>query len=369
MLAGLGPDPGPSVLAAAGLVASHWPAPWGLGADPVLQLVVDEELTAAGFVLPDNPIGIGWAGPTLLAAGTPEQQARWLPGILSGADFWCQLFSEPDAGSDLAALTTKAVRDGEVYVLNGRKCWNTWAERASHGILLARTAPVGGGPRHRGISYFVCPMDLPGIEVRVLTEMTGGHHFTEVTFDEVQLPVDCRVGAEGEGWKLARVTLGNERVSLSTGGVVWGMGPTGDEFLDAVRHRAFDTPAHRAPTDDPVTRQRIARVATEVHIQRLLGWRILTTAIHDGGGEPGPEASVKKALGDEHGQHVMGLAKDLGGAAGMLGEQTEAAKDDDVWHWGYLFAPALTIGGGTSEVQRNIVAERILGLPREMPMD
>jgi alkylation response protein AidB-like acyl-CoA dehydrogenase len=292
--------------------------------------------------MPDNPIGRGWAAPTLRAGGTPEQQARWLPGIEDGSTFWCQLFSEPDAGSDLASLKTSAVRDGDVYVVNGQKIWSTWAYKADWAILLARTDPAAA--KHKGISYFVLDMTLPGVEVRPLREMTGQAHFSEVFLTDVRVPVDCRVGAEGDGWRLAGVTLASERESLSEGGLLWGMGPTTEEFFDLVREDGGIT--------DPVLRQRGARVETRALLQRLLQAR-----------DANP--SIVKTLADEHGQSVLALAKDLRGARGMLGEQTHDAEERDVWHWGYLFSRALTIGGGTSEVQRSIIGERLLGLPRE----
>jgi alkylation response protein AidB-like acyl-CoA dehydrogenase len=288
---------------------------------------------------PDNPIGVGWAAPTLLAGGTPEQQQRWLPGIHDGSTFWCQLFSEPDAGSDLASLTTRAVRDGDVYVVNGQKIWSTWAYKSDWAILLARTNP--DLPRHKGISYFVLDMTLPGVEVRPLREMTGQAHFSEVFLTDVRVPVDCRIGEEGDGWRLAGVTLANERESLSEGGLLWGMGPTTSEFFDLVRAEGG--------IDDPQHRQRAARIHTE---------RLVNDLLTD-------EPSIRKTLADEHGQHVLALAKDRRGAHGMLGEQTHDAEERDVWHWGYLFSRALTIGGGTSEVQRNIIGEKLLGLPKE----
>ena len=294
-------------------------------------------LAAAGTV--DNQIGIGWAAPTILAAGTPEQQERWLPGIVDGSEFWSQLFSEPDAGSDLASLTTRAERDGDVYIVNGQKIWSTWAYRADWGILLARTDPTA--PKHKGISYFALDMHLPGVEVRPIVEMTGGRHFSEVFLTDVRVPVDCRIGPENGGWALANVTLANEREALSEGGVLWGMGPTTAEFFAHVHELGG--------IDDQALRQRAAAVHTEAFVQDLMAGTV--------------EPSIRKTLSDEHGQHVMALAKDLRGAAGMLGEPD--AEETDVWHWGYLFSRALTIGGGTSEVQRNIIGERLLGLPKE----
>ncbi|HLK44340.1 MAG TPA: acyl-CoA dehydrogenase family protein, partial [Acidimicrobiales bacterium] len=218
------PRPTGAELAARGLVVPHWPEPWGLDADPATQLAIDEELRAARVSRPLNPIGIGWAGPTLLAGGTTEQQARWLPGILSGEAFWCQLFSEPDAGSDLASLRTRAVRDGDEWVVTGQKIWTSYAHVATFGILLARTDP--DAEPHRGISYFVCPMHADGVTTRPIVDMTGDHAFNEVFLDGVRLPADHLVGDVHDGWRLAKVTLSNERVSLSGEGALWGRGPT-----------------------------------------------------------------------------------------------------------------------------------------------
>jgi alkylation response protein AidB-like acyl-CoA dehydrogenase len=337
------PDPTGPALAGAGLVAPHWPAPWGLDADPTEQLMIAEELHRAAVGLPSNPIGIGWAGPTIVAGGTPEQQQRWLPGILDGSMFFCQLFSEPGAGSDLAGLTTRAERDGDTYVVTGQKIWSTWADHADWGILLARTDPTVA--KQKGITYFVVDMRSAGIEVRPIRDMTGLHHFNEVFLTDVSIPADQRIGAEGDGWRLAKVTLANERVSLSEGGVLWGMGPTSTAFM-----------AGLPPIHDPVIRQRAAAVYTATLVQQRLRDRIL--AARQRGEDAGGDASIKKTLADVHGQHVMALAKDIRGTAGML-----AAPDDE--EWGYLFSRALTIGGGTSEVQRNIIGERLLGLPRD----
>ncbi len=349
-------------LAEAGYVAPHWPPPWGLGADAETQLVIDDEVRRAGLHRPVNTIGIGWAGPTILHAGTPEQQARYLPPLLAGEEVWCQLFSEPGAGSDLASLTTRAVRDGDEWVVSGQKVWTSFAHVASLGILLARTDP-DAAPQ-RGISYFICPMDAPGVAVRPLVDMTGQHAFNEVFLDEVRLPAANLVGGVNEGWALAKVTLGNERVSLSGAGALWGMGPTADDLVGAVRRAGG--------VADPVLRDRLAAVWIEGEVLRILRLRTVAAAVS--GRPPGPEASVGKALADDHGRHVMDLGRDLAGAAGMLagsGPAPGTARDttggwpDVIWSFGFLFSTALTIGGGTSEVQRNIVAERTLGLPRE----
>jgi 3-oxochol-4-en-24-oyl-CoA dehydrogenase len=368
-------NPGPTgrQLAAAGYVVPQWPPPWGLDADPVHQLIIDDELDRAGVRRPGG-IGIGWAAPTLLVAGTPEQQQRFLPGILSGEDQWCQLFSEPDAGSDLAGLSTRAERDGDEYVVTGSKIWSSGAHQSRYGILIARTDP--DVPKHRGISYFVCPMDLPGITLRPIVDMTTAHSFNQVFFDGVRLPASLRVGDEGAGWRLAKVTLSNERVMLSSSGSLWGSGPSAAMLVDLVRADGG--------VGDPQLRQRLAALHCEAEVLRLNRLRTLSAGL--AGRTPGPEASIQKVMADEHGQHVMALAKDLAGADGMLegsgpaGDLPESARTgatevnvrrdlfpavEPIWHHGFLFAPALTLGGGTFAIQRNIVAEMVLGLPRD----
>jgi len=340
-------------LAEAGYVAPHWPKPWGRDANPVQQLVIDEELRAAEAPRPLNPIGIGWAGPTLLVAGTQEQQERYLPGILSGSELWCQLFSEPGAGSDLASLTTRAERDGDEYVVHGQKVWTTFAHVSRYGILLARTDL--SAEQHKGISYFVLDMRSPGITVQPIRQMDGNAMFNEVFLDAVRIPANDLVGEENDGWRLAKVTLGNERVSLSGEGALWGRGPTANTLLDIVRRNGG--------VQDPRVRQKLAALYIESEVLRLIRLRTISAIVR--GLEPGPETSVRKALADEHGQHVMGLAVELAGSAGMLRDCGPFGDPDPTWSEGYLFSPALTIGGGTSEVQRNIIGERVLGLPRD----
>ena len=368
------PAPSGRELAEAGYVAPHWPRPWGLDADPIHQLVIDDELARAGVRRPVNPIGIGWAGPTLLYAGTTEQKQRYLWPILSAEEYWCQLFSEPGAGSDLANLGTRAVRDGDEFVVNGQKIWTSGAQYSRFGILIARTDTDVA--KHKGISYFVCPMDADGIEIRPITEITGGHTFNEVFFTDVRIPAANLVGELNDGWRLAKVTLGNERISLSSGGVLWGNGPTALEMIESARRLG--------PIDDPTLRQRVAQVYIEHRILDLIRLRTLTARLR--GEQPGPEASIRKILADEHGQHVMNLARDLVGPAAMLtggsglgddgfvpGTDTRALGPgvpagglyDPGWYDGFMFSQALTIGGGTGDVQRNIVAERVLGLPHD----
>lgn len=378
------PEPSNADLSEAGYIVPHWPRPWGLDADPMHQLIIDDELRRGGVTRTastTNAIGVGWAAPTILLAGSDWQKERFLPKIFSGEETWCQLFSEPDSGSDLASLATRAVRDGDEYVINGSKIWSSGAHHADYGILIARTDP--DVPKHKGISYFLVPMDLPGITLSPIVDMTTAHSFNQTFFDDVRLPADHLVGAEGDGWRLAKVTLANERVSLSSSGSMWGTGPSANNLLDLIRSGP--------PVTDPVLRQRIAALHIEAEVLRLNRLRTLSARLS--GRTPGEEASVQKIMGDEHGQHVMELAKDLTGAAGMLegsgpsgavpagarsgatdinfprGDHSQFPDTDPVWHYGYLFAPALTLGGGTFAVQRNIVAEQVLGLPRDIHGD
>lgn len=361
-------------MAEAGYVVPHWPKPWGLEAGPIEQLVIDDELTQAGIRRPNNSIGIGWAAPTILLAGTTEQHERYLPKIFSGEEFWCQLFSEPDAGSDLANLATRAVRDGDEYIINGSKIWSSGAHHSQFGILIARTDP--DQPKHKGISYFIMPMDAEGLSMSPIVDMTTAHSFNQVFFDNVRIPAANLVGAEGDGWRLAKVTLSNERVSLSSAGSMWGAGPSAENLLDLIRDAGG--------VSDPVLRDEAAGVYIEAELLRLNRFRSLSATLQ--GKTPGPEASIQKIMADDHGQRVLALAKSLAGANGMLtgsgpagvvptsmqGGPTENnfkgrpfPEVDPIWHYGYLFAPALTLGGGTFAVQRNIVAEHVLGLPRE----
>lgn len=350
------PTPSGTDLANAGLVAPNWPKPWGRGASVEEQLLIDDELSRANVHRPINPIGIGWAGPTILQAGTLEQQARWLPRLLSGEDFWCQLFSEPNAGSDLSALSTSAHLDGDEWVISGQKVWTSYAHIATWGILLARTS--NDGPPQKGISYFICPIKASGVTVRPIVDITGDHAFNEVFLDEVRLPADYLIGEVNEGWRLAKVTLGNERIALSGEGSLWGRGPTAKDLVDLVRDKCV---AH-----SELERDDLVKCWSHGEILKLLRLRLVSAAL--AGRDQGPEASVRKALADDHGQEVMELANRLAGAAGMLNgrgpggiDGTEGAS----WTYGFLYSQALTIGGGTSVVQRNIIAERVLGLPKD----
>ena len=351
------PEPTPAELVDAGFVVPHWPPPWGLDAEPELQLIIDDELKRARVARPTNPIGIGHCGPVIVVHGNDEQRERYLPPMLRGEELWCQLFSEPEAGSDLANLATRAVRDGDVFVVNGQKIWTSLAQVAKFGILIARTDTDTS--KYTGISYFIVPMDLPGIEVRPLRNMIGDFGdagFCEVFFTNVEVPATNLVGTLNGGWAMAKETLANERVSLSREGLQWGYGPTVRDLIGlARRNGGLDT----------MGRQRLMDAYIEGEILRYHQLRQISAAVNK---KPGPDASLRKALKDPHGKRVFDLAKDLRGAGGMLAHAS-GDTDWDPWSYGFLFSPALTVGGGTSEVLRNVIAERILGLPHDTDVE
>jgi alkylation response protein AidB-like acyl-CoA dehydrogenase len=350
------PAPTNRELAESGYVAPHWPAPYGIGADPIHQLIIDDEFARAQLARPSNQIGIGWAAPTIIFAGTQEQKDRYVLPALAAEEIWCQLFSEPGAGSDLAGLSTRAVRDGDEWVVNGQKVWTTGAHYSKFGILIARTDPHVA--KHKGITYFICPMDLPGIEIRTIRNIAGADSFNEVFFTDARIPHENVVGEVNDGWRLAKVTLGNERVSLSTGGVLWGNGPTA---LDVINEARSLSVSH------PILRQRLASLYIEHTVLEIIRMRTLTARLR--GTQPGPEASIRKIMADEHGQRVMEVARDITGADAMVIGPDDSVAGKHIrsksWYSGYMFSKALTIGGGTGEVQRNILGERVLGLPSE----
>ena len=335
-----------AALVDAGLFVPHWPAPWGRAAGAVEQLIIDEELRRAKLRRPHLAVG-AWAAPTIASRGTPEQQERWVRPTLLGELKWCQLFSEPDAGSDLASLTTRASRTEGGWVLDGQKVWTTMARDADWGICLARTDP--DVPKHEGITYFIVDMHSPGLEIRPLRELTGLSMFNEVFFTRVFVPDDCVIGAVGDGWSLARITLGNERVSMGSGSSFGG----GLESL-------LQLVAAVSPSGDvdPVTVDALGALIAEAQTVGLLGLRSTHRAVAGGG--PGPESSVRKLLAAEHDQRTQEFGLSLLGGEGATTEGLAAQ-----WTYGFLANRCLTIAGGTSEVQRNVIAERLLGLPRD----
>ncbi|MFE2286071.1 acyl-CoA dehydrogenase [Streptomyces sp. NPDC059443] len=339
---GLDPAAARRILAPTGYAAPYLPPPYGLGAGPVEQLVVQQELKAAGVKVADLGIAT-WVVPSLLAYGTPEQRERHLLPTLRGDVTWCQLFSEPGAGSDLASLRTKAERsasDGG-WIVNGQKVWTSSAQSADYGILLARTDP--DAPKHKGLGYFIVDMKTPGIDIRPLKEITGEALFNEVYFDDVPLPADALVGAADGGWKVARNTLGNERVHMADQ-------MTFDTGLEALLARSNDL--------DGGYRVRIGALAAEAHALACIGLR--TTLQQVSGLEPGAGASVRKLVQTPHQQRTAELTLELLGPAGAVSE----AVGKRAVH-GMLMSRCLTIAGGTTQVQLNVVAERILGLPRD----
>lgn len=341
---GLTPREARRTLAATGYAAPHLPAPYGLGAGPVQQLAIQQESSDQSIRLSDLSIAT-WVVPSLIAYGTQAQRERYLPATLRGDLQWCQLFSEPDAGSDLAALRTRAVRTDEGWRITGQKVWTSAARTADHGILLARTDP--DAPRHRGLTYFLVDMKRArGIEIRPLKEITGEALFNEVYFDDVLLPADAVVGEVGGGWGVARNTLGNERVHMADQ-------MTFDSGLEALIARSAEL--------DDTTRTRIGALAAEAHALACIGLR--TTLQQVSGLEPGAGASVRKLVQTVHQQKVAELTLELLGPEGAV---DEPAAGERALH-GFLMSRCLTIAGGTTQIQLNVVAERILGLPRDRP--
>ncbi|TMR95012.1 acyl-CoA dehydrogenase [Nonomuraea basaltis] len=336
-------------LAARGFVMPHLPRPWGRGAKPLEQVLIAQELKAAKVRPPALIIG-AWVVPSIAVYGTPEQQERFLPKTLSGEMIWCQLFSEPGAGSDLASLQMKAERVEGGWKLTGQKIWTSVAHVAEWGICIARTS--GEGSKHQGITYFLVDMKAPGVTVRPLTEMTGENLFNEVFFDDVFVPDDLVVGEVGEGWKVARNTLSNERVSLSSGS-----GNTGASVRDLL---GLIGRLGRELT--PAEAQKVAAVVCEGHSINALSLRVTLKQL--AGNEPGADASVRKLLTTSHAQHVSETAVELLGPAATVAADIKLG-DAGYWNRAVLATRAMTIYGGTTEVQLNIIGERMLGLPRD----
>jgi alkylation response protein AidB-like acyl-CoA dehydrogenase len=336
-------------LADAGYLAPHWPQPWGRDASPVEQLVIDQELRAARVRRAHLAIA-GWVLPTLIAHGSPEQQERFIGPSLRGEISWCQMFSEPGAGSDLASLSTRAERVEVGWSITGQKVWTSMAREADWAICLARTAAVP--TKHQGIGCFLVDMATPGIDIRPLRELTGSAMFNEIFLTDVFVPDDCVVGSPTEGWVYARTTLANERVSMAEAS---SFGPGVSALFELAESEGL--------LADPLVLDRLGGLVVDAHAIALLGLRTTLRAL--GGGERGhgpggPEASVRKLAAVEHEQAVQeaGLA--------LLGP--EAALTDGrggTWIAGFLGNRALSIAGGTSEIQRNVIAERLLGLPKD----
>ncbi len=339
----------------------------GLGLPPNLQRIVDRRLSEAGATPMGAKefFGLTMAGPTVVTHGSPELKERLLRRTFTGEVPWCQLFSEPGSGSDLAGLSTRAVRDGDEWVVTGQKVWNTLAHIADRGMLVARTDP--DAPKHKGLTYFALDMHAPGVEVRPLRQMTGEAEFNEVYMTEVRVPDSDRIGDVGEGWRVAMTTLSNERTTIGGGG---GAPPRGSgSIAEAVR--LFQAKGDRAT---PVERERLLTLWVEMEALRLTNLR---ASANRKAGNPGPEGSIAKLMFAEVNKRIFELCVDLQGMDGQVGYDYEMRRSDVLGLTGppgtsrkfFLRSRANSIEGGTSEIQRNILGERILGLPGDVRVD
>jgi alkylation response protein AidB-like acyl-CoA dehydrogenase len=327
----------------AGWAAPHWPAEYGGRALGIVESMIwNREKADAGAHSFFNIVGLGMAGPTLISRGTPEQKQRYLPPLLRGDEVWCQLFSEPNAGSDLGNIQTRAERVDDAWVVNGQKVWSSGAVDADRGILVARYDP--SLPKQKGLVYLIVDMHAPGVDVRPLRQIDGGAHFSEVFFSDLLVPDTDRVGEPGEGWSVAMTTLSNERMSL--GGGSGDLALPFEDLVSIARERGRDR--------DPRVRQKLVRIYALRKILELLNERVLTALEH--GHIPEAEGSIIKLVMADLVTDSAMRAMELVGANGVVLDETSRS---------FLGSPALHIGGGTDEVQRNAIAERVLGLPRE----
>ncbi len=349
----------------AGLAFVHFPVGYGgLGLSRQLQSFVSDQLRLAGAPVLGgrNPIGYGMAAPTILTLGSEAQKQRYLRPLFTCEEIWCQLFSEPVAGSDVASLATRAWRDGDEWIINGQKVWTTLAHTARFGILLARSDPEA--EKHRGITYFVVDMEAPGVEVRPLRQATGDAEFNEVYFTDVRIPDSERLGAAGDGWRGAIVTLMNERVSIGAS-----VGPRGSGPIATAVSLWNQRPAARK---DDATRDRLMRLWVDAEVQRVTNLRALANSR---AGTPGPEGSIAKLASAELNKRVYDLCVDLLGPEGMLYDSYEMRRPESAGGVGgtvqrmFVRSRANSIEGGTSEVMRNILGERVLGLPGDIRTD
>jgi alkylation response protein AidB-like acyl-CoA dehydrogenase len=338
-----------------GWIAPAWPKEYGgAGMSVMQQFIFNQEMASAGAPRGGNyGIGTGWAGPTIILYGNEEQKQKYLPSIVKGDSVWCQGFSEPGAGSDLASLQTRAVKDGDDYVVNGQKIWTSGAHVAQYMILLARTDPEA--PKHKGISYFIVDMKSPGIEVRPLVNMANNHDFNEVFFDNVRVPKENLLGEENRGWYVGTTTLDFERSGIATS-VSHGL---------MVRDLAAFVREHRGADFISKSRQlryEIADRAVEAEVEQMLCTQVVS--MQNRGLVPNKEASVAKLYSSELDIRIGGTAMHALGLYGQLGRGSEHAQLNGRAESMYLYATTSTVGGGTSEIQRNIIAARGLGLPR-----
>jgi alkylation response protein AidB-like acyl-CoA dehydrogenase len=342
----------------AGWACITWPKEYGgRGATAIQSVIWNQE--ESRYKVPPNAfaIGQGMLGPTIMVHGTEEQKQRYLRPMLRGEEIWCQLFSEPSAGSDLAGLRTSAVRDGDDWLINGQKIWTTGAQYCKWGMIVTRTDPAA--EKHKGITYFIVDMQSPGIEIRPIKQINGTSGFNEVFFTDVRVADRNRVGAVNEGWRGALTTLMNERHAIGAGG-------GGPDFKDLVRLAKESRWNDRTAFEDHAVRQRLARFYIRLKGLQYTAYRTQTALSR--GQVPGPESSIGKLVGAPLRQEMAGFAVDLQGAAGAMFDKA-ITPEEAVWQQTYLSAPGLRLAGGTDEILRNIIAERVLRLPPEIRVD
>ncbi|MEE9279116.1 MAG: acyl-CoA dehydrogenase family protein [Myxococcota bacterium] len=341
-----------------GWACISWPTEYGGRGGTAIQNVIWGQEESRFRVAPNIfGIGLGMGGPTIMTHGTPEQKQRWLPKMLRGEEIWCQLFSEPSAGSDLAGLRTRAERDGDEWVINGQKIWTSGAHYSQWGLLVARSDP--NVVKHAGLTYFIVDMHSPGIEIRPIKQINGASGFNEVFFTNVRIPDENRISEVGNGWGVSITTLMNERASIGGGGGGAGL----DDLIALARSTTI---GGRRALDDTSVRHRLADFYVRTKGLQYTGYRALTALSR--GQTPGPENSIGKLVGAKMRQEQASLALDLQGEAGVVMDP-EAVSGGGVWQTAYLGAPGGRIAGGSDEIMRNIIAERVLRLPPEPRVD
>jgi alkylation response protein AidB-like acyl-CoA dehydrogenase len=341
----------------AGWAGISWPKEYGgRGATLIEQAIFAAEMARAEAPSPANVLGLAMGGPVVIAHGTEEQKRRYLEPILSAEEIWCQGFSEPESGSDLASLKTRAVRDGDEWVVTGQKVWTTFAQFAKWCMLVARTDP--DAPKHKGLTYFLMDMEQPGVQVRPLVQITGEGEFNELFMEEARIPDANVVGGVGNGWAVAITTLMNERAGLAFGAIA--------QIANSLKRLGELARGTRlnggTAAGDPVFRQRIAQLHIEAETMRLNAYRGLTKVMQSGA--PGPEGSLGKWQWADINQAIAELALDVEGAYARLDRGAEHAVANGAWQYGFLRSRANSIEGGTTDILKNIIAERVLGLPR-----
>jgi alkylation response protein AidB-like acyl-CoA dehydrogenase len=341
----------------AGWAGVAWPKEYGgRGASLMEQVIFTQEMAATGAPPLANILGLALIGPTIIAYGTEAQKKRYLADILSGDEIWCQGFSEPNAGSDLAGLRTEALLDGDHFVVNGQKVWNSYGWAADWCALVTRSDPAS--QKHKGLTYLLVDMKSPGVEVRPLRQLTGESEFTELFFRDVRVPAENVLGAVGDGWNVALGTLAHERATLGVSAQI-AMRRQLDRLVELSREVCRN--GHRA-SEDPLVRQKLAQSYVENEILRLNQMRAVSKIVQTGA--PGPEGSILKIGWSEANQRFQATAQEILGPYAQLTDASDLAIDNGAWSYSYLRARGNTIEAGTSEIQRNIIGQHVLGLPK-----